>query len=170
MNHPNQGLCCLLTTALAAIAPGCTEHTTVAADQWAEQDFDADGWTVESGDCNDAHADVYPGADELCDGRDNDCDGVLPLDEIDNDLDGYDECGGNLRRDCVRDLLAQLPADQRLAVVLKLVLGHTVVEVAEIMARNAWSVRYLLRQGRARMRQLALADARVGELFDLRRS
>jgi RNA polymerase sigma-70 factor, ECF subfamily len=81
-----------------------------------------------------------------------------------------DEYLGSLRRECVRDLLAQLPADQRLAVVLKLVLGHTVDEVAEMMARSAWSVRYLLRQGRARMRQLALADARVGELFDLGRS
>jgi uncharacterized repeat protein (TIGR02543 family) len=28
-------------------------------------------------DCNDARADVYPGAVELCDGADNDCDGIV---------------------------------------------------------------------------------------------
>jgi hypothetical protein len=40
-------------------------------------DADADGWTVDGGDCDDSDPDVHPGADEtLCDGRDSDCDGV----------------------------------------------------------------------------------------------
>jgi len=41
-----------------------------------------DGWVPTDGDCNDANADVYPSALELCDGEDNDCNGT-----IDDDLE-----------------------------------------------------------------------------------
>ncbi len=37
-------------------------------------DADNDGWTTEAGDCNDADASIHPGAPEVCDGLDNDCD------------------------------------------------------------------------------------------------
>ena len=37
---------------------------------------DAPGWADNDEDCNDASADAFPGADELCDGIDNDCDGT----------------------------------------------------------------------------------------------
>ena len=52
-------------------------------------DLDGDGLTPCGGDCDDGHADTYPGAAELCDGRDNDCDGSVPADETDADNDGY---------------------------------------------------------------------------------
>ena len=56
------------------------------------QDADGDGVSAKT-DCNDADATVYPRAPELCDGQDNDCDGVVPDNEIDGDGDGYVVCG-----------------------------------------------------------------------------
>ena len=39
-------------------------------------------------DCNDGDATSYPGAAEVCNGNDNDCDGVVD-DDFDDDLDGW---------------------------------------------------------------------------------
>jgi len=38
-------------------------------------DEDSDGWTVDDGDCDDHNAYTYPGAPEIADHLDNDCDG-----------------------------------------------------------------------------------------------
>jgi len=46
-------------------------------------------------DCDDADATTYPGAPELCDGLDNNCNGVVPADELDADGDGQTECEGD---------------------------------------------------------------------------
>jgi len=62
-----------------------------------EDDDDGDGFTVKQGDCDDHDASVYPGATELCNGVDDDCDGVadegVPADAtswyLDADGDGY---------------------------------------------------------------------------------
>ncbi len=43
-------------------------------------------------DCNDSDPAINPGATEICDGLDNDCDGIVPADEQDNDGDGYMVC------------------------------------------------------------------------------
>ena len=51
-----------------------------------------DGYVLNSDDCNDDDATIYPEANEICDGLVNACGGVLPEDEIDNDGDGYVEC------------------------------------------------------------------------------
>lgn len=55
-----------------------------------DPDFDEDGF--ESGeDCNNGDASVYPGAEEICDGKDQDCDGVED-DLPDADRDGFSAC------------------------------------------------------------------------------
>lgn len=62
-------------------------------------DLDGDGFACEA-DCNDLSAAIYPGAPEVCDGWDNDCDGVVPIPELDQDGDGYRNCGGPGLQDC----------------------------------------------------------------------
>jgi hypothetical protein len=46
-------------------------------------------------DCDDTDAGRHPDASEVCDGKDNDCDGVVPGDEVDMDEDGYMVCAGD---------------------------------------------------------------------------
>ncbi len=41
------------------------------------EDLDQDGYTVDEGDCDDENPAVYPGAEEICDGLDNDCDAAV---------------------------------------------------------------------------------------------
>lgn len=49
-----------------------------------ELDLDQDGWTVEEGDCEDLTSSIYPGALEVCDWWDNNCDGTI--DELESEL------------------------------------------------------------------------------------
>ncbi len=76
-------------------APAC-EEADADSDTDADTDNDADGWTTENGDCDDYNEDIYPGADETCNGEDDDCDGEEDNDPIDGstwyedyDSDGY---------------------------------------------------------------------------------
>ena len=54
-----------------------------------DPDADGDGFDAED-DCNDESSSTFPGAEELCDGEDNDCDDHVASDEI-GDLDGDGE-------------------------------------------------------------------------------
>jgi hypothetical protein len=53
-------------------------------------DGDGDGWIAQ--DCNDDDPTVHPGAVELCNGQDDDCDESTGLDEVDDDGDGSRAC------------------------------------------------------------------------------
>ena len=57
-------------------------------------DDDSDG-SPACADCDDLDPANYPGATELCDGFDNDCDGLLWADEVDGDGDGLAVCDGD---------------------------------------------------------------------------
>ena len=68
-----------------------TSMTVVVSDGCS--DLDGDSVTDCAGDCNDDDASIYPGAEELCDGVDQDCDDVIDNDATDaielfEDLDG----------------------------------------------------------------------------------
>ncbi len=58
-------------------------------------DNDGDGYSAATGDCDDGDATVYPGAEERCDGKDNDCDGDIHPEERDEDYDGHRRCAGD---------------------------------------------------------------------------
>lgn len=63
-------------------------------------DDDLDGYTSATGDCNDSNASVNPGATEVCNGVDDDCD--ASTDEgFDKDSDGWVSCAVSTRpADC----------------------------------------------------------------------
>ena len=76
-------------------------------------DTDGDGFSELEGDCDDADPVVYPGAAEICDGKDNDCDGLVddrdpdaqgvPEWYLDADGDGYgDRSGDVIQHRCER--------------------------------------------------------------------
>jgi len=65
---------------------------SVATVASADLDCSDAGESVFNIDCDDADNTVYPGAPELCDGIDNDCDFTLSPTEIDVDGDGIVEC------------------------------------------------------------------------------
>jgi hypothetical protein len=65
-------------------------------------DDDGDGYTIAAGDCDDGVVEVNPGATELCNGVDDDCDFEVDEGYPDSDGDGFDTCGfGNpAQADC----------------------------------------------------------------------
>lgn len=85
-----------------------------------DYDGDGDDVTPNGGDCNDANATIYPGAPELCDNLDNDCNPLTGIDHgsecYDDDGDGYCEvppCVNtpNVESDCNDANVDQSPID-----------------------------------------------------------
>jgi hypothetical protein len=56
-----------------------------------ERDGDGDSY-IACAECDDTSTAFNPGAPEICDEADNDCDGTIPADETDDDGDGFVEC------------------------------------------------------------------------------
>ena len=84
-----------------------------------DYDGDGDGYSPNGGDCNDSNASIYPGAPELCDGLDNDCNEITAIDHgsecYDDDGDGYCEVppcmnATSVERDCNDSAIAINPA------------------------------------------------------------
>ena len=74
---------------------GTSYNVRVVVTSTDEADVDGDGQPVCAGDCDDADPATYPGAPEVCDGLDNDCDGAVPAAEADGDGDGAALCDGD---------------------------------------------------------------------------
>lgn len=77
-------------------APACGGDTDDTGFYQGDEDADNDGYTVDDGDCDDGDARINPGADEKCNGKDDDCDDVVDNDPVDGtsyyedwDSDGY---------------------------------------------------------------------------------
>jgi len=58
------------------------------------EDFDGDGYTTDEGDCDDNNPAVNPGATEICNGIDDDCNGTTD-EGFDADGDGTADCFDN---------------------------------------------------------------------------
>ena len=82
---------------------GCDNHkepSRTAVDSGIEPDVDTgvpmdsdgDGF-MDSDDCAPDDPEIHPGAEERCNGLDDDCDGAPAADEADADGDGFAVCG-----------------------------------------------------------------------------
>ena len=84
----------LLGIGLVLLLEACDSTEPADDDDISSTDADHDGFG-EDVDCDDGDAAVYPGAEELCDGLDNNCDDEIPVEEIDGDGDGVSSCEGD---------------------------------------------------------------------------
>ncbi len=59
-----------------------------------DSDKDGDGWAQSQGDCDDSNSTIHPGAAELCNGKDDDCNGHV------DDACASEPCGGLVGKNC----------------------------------------------------------------------
>ncbi|MEW6602265.1 MAG: putative metal-binding motif-containing protein, partial [Nitrospirota bacterium] len=85
-------LICAVMVFLIGLAPSAYSQTCT--------DSDGDGYFVEGGacgpaDCDDNNPNIKPGAAEICDGKDTNCDGWKPATDVDKDGDGVPLCASD---------------------------------------------------------------------------
>ena len=82
---------------IAVSAGGSTTTMTLPILVGPGLDNDEDGHAVGAGDCDDWDATIFPGAPELQDGIDNDCDGLVDegAEDVDDDGDGMSDVQGD---------------------------------------------------------------------------
>ena len=82
---------------LLALACTSDEKITIPQDSGIQEvitDLDGDGYLSDE-DCDDSDVLINPSAEEICDGLDNNCDGIVLPTETDTDGDGYRICNGD---------------------------------------------------------------------------
>ena len=81
----------------ANLRRGYADKILEQAVAWASECSDDDGDRVTDcgSDCDDNDPNNFPGNVESCDGRDNDCDGIIDSEERDTDADGFAPCAGD---------------------------------------------------------------------------
>lgn len=74
---------------------GCSSTSTDSSPTPLPGDYDGDGYTVDTGDCNEADTSINPAGTETCNGLDDNCDGSIDP-GCDEDGDGFlaPEAGG----------------------------------------------------------------------------
>jgi len=77
------------------ISDAVDDCVDVDGDGYGQAAFAVTGCTTADADCDDADPAVHPGAEEACNGIDDDCDGAPGEDEEDADGDGTPVCGGD---------------------------------------------------------------------------
>ncbi len=73
---------------------GTTSSTGGSGQGGGASDEDGDRFTIDEGDCADDNASVFPGATEVCNLVDDNCDGTVD-EGFDADADGFSTCNGD---------------------------------------------------------------------------